>query len=131
MTEKRRPPVRTNILSTDADSAAEADRLLAAGQAADSIPLYRELLKKIGPSARTHHNLGTALMKTQAWTEAESEFLSALQLDPNRVESCFSLGLASFELGRYAAAEANYRRALSLDPRHLRSLCNLGVCLER
>jgi Tfp pilus assembly protein PilF len=61
--------------------------------------------------------------------EAERHFGRAIELDPTRAETHFSIGLLLRSRGRLDEAIASYRRAVELRPEYFPALLNLGSAL--
>ncbi len=66
-------------------------------------------------SALAHHYLGTALVNTQKFSEAESEFREALNLEPN-AQNHYSLAACLMALNRFEEALGQLEIASRLDP---------------
>jgi tetratricopeptide (TPR) repeat protein len=96
----------------------EADRL--ALQAVEMIP----------DDADARHLAGNACIRRSEPVRAIEFLQQALQLDPGRAASWYSLGVAFSEAGRLTDAVAAYQRALELDPQTQGVHHNLGVAYD-
>jgi tetratricopeptide (TPR) repeat protein len=64
--------------------------------------------------ARSHYRKGWELMRVEAWTDAEREFQSAIDIDPQFEDAYYSLGRAEMALKKYADAINAYSKSRDL-----------------
>jgi tetratricopeptide (TPR) repeat protein len=83
------------------------------------------------PDAEAFFNLGNILYQLGREGEAATQYLQALDLDPEFAEAWNNLGNALIALGKAEDAIKAYRRALSLEPDYPDAHCNLATILER
>jgi tetratricopeptide (TPR) repeat protein len=112
-----------------------ADDLLAcAGEALDggdldmAISLLTEAIA-LGPTPLAHHMLGNAYYRQQRLSDAEAQYLAALELDADLVDARSNLGVVWYEQGRLEEAEGAFRQALALQPNDADLRYNLGGVL--
>jgi predicted O-linked N-acetylglucosamine transferase (SPINDLY family) len=76
-------------------------------------------------------NLGTTLLESHRYEEAEACYRRAVALKPDLVDGHYNLGNTLKCLERHAEASTCFRRALELRPGWERALNNLGVALYK
>jgi len=116
---------------------AEADRALAAGDAARAETLYRSAAAapEADPATRAaaQGDLGVALAAQDRWEEAAGALEAARALAPGGPDAAavlFDLGVAYRHLGRYEEARDAYEHALDLAPGDVAIAYNLGILYE-
>ncbi len=93
--------------------------------------LYRDTVAKRPSNPFARHNLGQALLKVGATSEAVEQFAAATKLEPGWAYLHDDLGNAYFDLGRFAEAETVFRAAIRANPSYVRAHYNLGNTLLR
>ncbi len=95
------------------------------------ISLWLDTVREVPANPRAHNNLAEAYRASgQAW-KAVSEFMAAVQADPDYAPAQYNLGVTLLDSGRPAEAIPHLERALSA-PRHRAELhVYLGEALER
>ncbi len=101
-----------------------------AGEFAQAIRLYEQILAIRPDLSDIHNNLGHALAALGRPTAAVTSFAHALALKPAYPEALCNWGLALAELERLDEAEAKYRKAIEIDPRFAGAYNNLGLLLK-
>jgi tetratricopeptide (TPR) repeat protein len=84
----------------------------------DSISLWTDTELKNPTSWMVRINLGQALQMQGHLDQAEREYITATELEPDEPDTWWKLGGYQASQGRYAEAELNLRRALAVDPNH-------------
>jgi tetratricopeptide (TPR) repeat protein len=92
-------------------------------------PLLRSALARNGDSAFHHNYLGLLDDRTGKLKEAELEYRSALQVDPENVGALVNLGGLLAKKRELEKAAPLLRRALARDPRSLEARVGLGAVL--
>jgi len=118
--------VLSRSTSTDA-LALLADIRLAAGRAADAIPILTRLVELNPREPALQRRLGGALLSTGRCAEAATVLRTAIALDPENPRAHNNLGQALMQLGEVEAAIASYETALRCDPRYAIGHSNLGL----
>ena len=128
-----------NVLEQQGDrvGALEAYKayLAAASQTPEAVSLSDAVRTGTTPTpaagtAQDHFQRGQALLEKKDATGAVTEFLVALRLKPNYVETCNSLGLAFRLKGDLDEAIAGYKMAIRLDARFAAAHRNLAQAFE-
>lgn len=91
---------------------------------------FRESLRLHPSAARTHNNLGLALLRLRRFAEARDEFAEAARLDADNPEVHRNLGAALLGRNQPAAAAAELREALRLSPDYGEAHGDLARVLE-
>jgi predicted Zn-dependent protease len=99
-----------------AEKAQHAKELMAAGRAAEAVPIYRELVKSIPNNPGLILNLGLALDMAGNKQAAVREYQAVLKLDPNHYPALLLLGTAYLDLGQPAKAIDPLERLLKVQP---------------
>ncbi|MBY0403720.1 MAG: tetratricopeptide repeat protein [Cyanobacteria bacterium] len=76
-------------------------------------------------------NLGTALHSENQFSQAQQNFLLALQLAPNSPEVLNNLGNLYRDQSDFEAAIQHYEKAIALDPGYFAALYNLGSAYQK
>jgi adenylate cyclase len=79
-----------------------------------------------GNLAEAHASRGVALSAAQRNDEAQTEFETAIALDPNSFEAVFFYARLSFQQGKIDRAAALYKRAAEIKPDDYQSACLLS-----
>jgi Tfp pilus assembly protein PilF len=82
-------------------------------------------------SARAHFNYGTALQMAGRLDEAEKEFQTALQFDPDYAKVYINRAQLYFFKSKLDEAKKNYERAIQLDPNTAETHSGYAYLLER
>ena len=77
-------------------------------------------------SAEAYFNRGVAKAELGKYSEAITDFDTAIQLNPKNVRSYNDRGVAKAELGRYVEAITDFDTAIQRDPENVRSYQNRG-----
>jgi tetratricopeptide (TPR) repeat protein len=101
-----------------------------AGEFAQAIRLYEQILAIRPDLSDIHNNLGHALAALGRPTAAVTAFARAVELKPAYPEALCNWGLALAELDRLDEAEAKYRQAIEVAPRFAGAHNNLGLLLK-
>jgi predicted Zn-dependent protease len=106
--------------SQDADQLAlkshRAKQLMAEGNFAEAVSLYRELTQAVPNNAGLRLNLGMALQMAGKKREAIPQLQQAVRLDPRLAPAWLFLGSTHLELGDAVAAVRSLSTALDLEP---------------
>ncbi|MDQ3112220.1 MAG: tetratricopeptide repeat protein [Bacteroidota bacterium] len=92
-------------------------------------------------SARVHYNYGVKLIdyalgapdeikRKEYYDQAYEEFITAVTIDSNDVQSCFNLGVVEYRRGNYAASVKWSREVLRINPNDVSVFGNLGDALR-
>lgn len=77
---------------------------------------YFRQAAEIAPSPEIHNYLGTALIYQGYYTQAISQFQSAIKLDPNYSPAYQNMGIALFYMNKLPETIAAEQKAISLNP---------------
>lgn len=91
----------------------QAADLVEKDRSAEAVPLFRRALKLAPNEGRIHHYLGYALMQTGQLRAAQTEFETALRLEPGNVYSEYFLARTLDKQGLRDRALALYEQILS------------------
>jgi tetratricopeptide (TPR) repeat protein len=80
---------------------------------------------------RPHIRRGQVLTVVRNWKDAETEYLTALQLDPESTEARLALANCRMEQLRFEEALGDLQRALTSDPDNAEAIVSLAVCLRK
>ena len=96
---------------------------------ADATTLWVDVVSKSPNSARSHNNLGRALLRSGANRQASMEFNKALFLEPDYAEAHNNLGVMFADRRQFEVAMGYFERALELEPGSAQTLHNIGLAL--
>lgn len=96
----------------------------------DSITLWNHDLSMFPDDARTHYNLGVALIKNGKREEGEKEYRLAIELDPDAEIAHNSLGSLLLLQEKRKEAEFHFREAVRVKPRYVKARVYLGILLR-
>lgn len=96
----------------------------------DSITLWTHDLSMFPDDARSHYNLGVALIKSGKLEQGEKEYRLAIELDPDAEIAHNSLGNLLLLQERREEAELHFREAVRIKPRYVKARVYLGVLLR-
>jgi len=84
-------------------------------------------------SVTVHHRLGETLVRQGRahWAEGIIEFRKALEVDPNHLESYFSLGRVLYDQGKFIESASEYEKAIKINPESAVAHNGLGLSFER
>ena len=99
-----------------AEKAQHAKELMAAGRAAEAVPIYSELVKSIPNNPGLILNLGLALDLSGKKREAISQYEAVLKVDANSFPALLLIGTAYMDLGEPPKALAPLQKAVNLQP---------------
>jgi glycosyltransferase involved in cell wall biosynthesis len=88
---------------------------------------FRAVVAAESRQAVYHSYLGCALRNLGRLREAESSYLEALKIEPDRIETRFYLGLVQELQGKLLDARSSYELVLKLHPGHVRAMVQLGA----
>jgi tetratricopeptide (TPR) repeat protein len=99
-----------------AEKARHAKELMAAGRAAEAVPIYSELVKSIPNNPGLVLNLGLALDLSGNKREAIKQYEAVLKIDTNSFPALLLMGTAYMDLGQPPKALAPLQKAVKLQP---------------
>jgi tetratricopeptide (TPR) repeat protein len=76
---------------------------------------------------KCHYELGTLFLAEQKLSEAQSEFNTIIEKDPNSADAHYGLGVIYETQGDLIRARAEWRKALKLDPVHAGARAKLNI----
>ncbi len=110
--------------------AAQAERLLRAGEHAQALPAYRRLYEEIGDRDRyTVLHFGQCLARAGELEQAAARFREAAVQEPGFLEAHVELAGVLWRLGEFQESLAHARVAVHLAPEHPHAARTLGVAL--
>ncbi|MES2099762.1 MAG: tetratricopeptide repeat protein [Pseudomonadota bacterium] len=124
------PLVRQRAAPDPIDRLVEAQRLLAAGQAAPAEALLRTVLAHTALRPEACCLLAIAALMTGGAPAALAHAREAVAANPDEPRYQFTLGRAFKATGDLDGAEAAYRRALAVQPDYLEARVSLGIVLK-
>lgn len=77
-----------------------------------------------------HHQTGIRLFKEGRFSEAEKEFLRAIEINPEFVEAHNNLGLAYWRQGKKTQAIERYKKSLDMKPDYAEAMNNLAIIYD-
>lgn len=77
-----------------------------------------------------HHQTGIRLFKEGRFSEAEREFLSAIEINPEFVDAHNNLGLAYWRQGKKSQAIERYKKSLDMKPDYAEAMNNLAIIYD-
>ena len=108
-----------------------ANSQAAAGQHADAIKSYQQVVDMIGKdnpaAAKPYYNIALSLDALGRQQEAVAAFTKAVELDPNYAEAHYNLGVNYSRAERYEEAVESFKRALAARADYPEALYNLGL----
>jgi tetratricopeptide (TPR) repeat protein len=105
----------------------KAADLSAAGQLDEAIAVYREVEREHPKIPELHFNLGTIYSRQEKWPEAETEYLKAIELAPDKVDAYVLLAEVRKNMGRADEAVATLEKLVAENPEN----ANLHYALGR
>ncbi len=99
-----------------AEKAQHAKELMAAGRAAEAVPIYNELVKSIPNNPGLILNLGLALDLSGRKRDAIRQYEAVLKIDANSFPALLLAGTAYMDLGEPPKALAPLQKAVKLQP---------------
>ncbi len=109
----------------------KAETLHAAGQLADAVAVYREVLVLDPQNWVSMNALASLALDSGELQEAIERYSALVERQPNFAQAYYKRGNAYNRLGRWSEALADYDRAVTLDPAYANAFCNRGSVLER
>ena len=103
-------------MATIADTLAQAKAAHFAGQLADAVQLYQQVLAADSANAEAHYLLGAACHGLGRPNEALASLAQAIRLQPNHVEAHHHLGAVLAQEGDLEQAILSFQQALRLRP---------------
>jgi tetratricopeptide (TPR) repeat protein len=110
---------------------AQANELLAAGNAHSAADAYREALRADPNNPQLHYNLSLALDQLGDRNAEHQELEKAIRLDPDLAVAHNQLGALALQSNRTSEAEQEFKKAIASDPRYAEAQNNLGVLYNR
>ncbi|MGH9746640.1 MAG: tetratricopeptide repeat protein [Candidatus Acidiferrales bacterium] len=110
---------------------AQANQLLAAGNARAAAAAYREALRADPKNPQLHYNLSLALDQMGDQAAERRELEKAIQINPGLAAAHNQLGILAMQHGSTAEAEAAFKKAIAADPQYADAQNNLGVIYSR
>jgi predicted Zn-dependent protease len=107
----------------------QAKQLMAEGNFAQAVSLYRELNQAVPNNPGLMLNLGMALQMAGKKREAIPELEAAVKLDPSLAPAWLFLGATRLQLGETTAAVKALKKVLDLEPDHREARQMLGDAL--
>lgn len=114
--------------ATPKDLYEKAGQALDAGDTAQAIKLYEELLKNAPDFVDARINLGAALAAQRRYDEAMQQYRRVLALDPKNETALLNLGLALYKEGDFARAHDEFYELHRLRPDNQQALYLLADC---
>ena len=105
-----------------------AGKALDAGDAAQAIKLYEELLKLVPDSIEARTNLGAALAQEGRYDEALQQYRQALSRDPQNETVLLNLALAFYKQGDFSQARSELDTLHKLHPANQQAFYLLADC---
>lgn len=99
-----------------AEKAQHAKELMAAGRAAEAVPIYSELVESVPNNPGLILNLGLALDLSGNKREAIKQYEAVLKIDANSFPALLLMGSAYMDLGQPPKALAPLQKAVELQP---------------
>jgi len=112
-----------------AEEAQHAKELMAAGRAAEAVPIYRELVKSIPNNPGLILNLGLALDLSGRKRDAIRQYEAVLKIDANSFPALLLSGTAYMDLGEPPKALAPLEKAVMLQPGNFDAQATLAEAL--
>jgi tetratricopeptide (TPR) repeat protein len=98
----------------------------ALGDNQGTIATFERAVEFAPRDAAIHSKLGTALLDSGRFGEAEAAYRQSIALAGQVAQSHFNHAVALYRLGRTTEAVAAYQSAIALDPHHVAAHINLG-----
>ena len=115
--------------SDDVALLAKARALQNAGNYAQAVAIFRQLLPRHANHPRLLHLAGSAELQAGNHAEAIALFRKSLDLDPKQADTLSHLGVAYGNLRDFTAAAAAYRGAIQVNPGYAEAYNNLSLAL--
>jgi len=109
----------------------QAGQALDAGNAAQAIKLYEELLQQVPDSVEARTNLGAALAQEGRYGDAMKQYRLALARDPRNQTVLLDLALAFYKQADFSQASGQLDTLHKLDPANQQALYLLADCYLR
>jgi tetratricopeptide (TPR) repeat protein len=106
----------------------QAGQALDAGNTAQAIKLYEELLQKVPDSIDARINLGAALAQQGRYDEAMQQYRKVLSRDPRNETALLNLGLALYKQGDFGKAHDEFDELHKLRPANQQAFYLLADC---
>ncbi|HWJ06424.1 MAG TPA: tetratricopeptide repeat protein, partial [Steroidobacteraceae bacterium] len=94
----------------------------------EALAAFRKAVKLDPASASAHFNLGSSLVRSRKFAEAERHLRRAVDKDPN-AQTYTGLAIVLSQMGRSDEAIANLKSAIEADPTHATAYDQLGTIL--
>ncbi|MGO9270386.1 MAG: tetratricopeptide repeat protein [Terriglobia bacterium] len=112
-----------------AEKAQHAKELMAAGRAAEAVPIYSELVKSIPNNPGLILNLGLALDLSGRKRDAIRQYEAVLKIDADSFPALLLAGTAYMDLGEPSKALEPLQKAVKLEPGNLDAQTTLAEAL--
>ena len=111
----------------------EGSRLYRDGQFEEALKRFQEAQLENPRSPMLHYNVGTALYKKEAFSEAEKELLQAGKSDQGGLGAgaFYNLGNALYKQSRFQEAIDAYKQSLRIEPDDLDAKINLEMAARQ
>jgi len=85
-----------------------------------------QILDRNGLTAGIYNNRGVVYKKLGQYTQAMSDYNSAIELNPKLAEAYTNRGVAYYDLGQYTQAISDYTKAIEVNPKYAEAYNNRG-----
>lgn len=109
----------------------EGRRLVEAGNYAQALAIYQQLLQSESRNPRVHSAIGYLYAQQGQFAEAARAYQRAIELDQQNADFYYALGYSLGMMGENHGAAAAYRQAIRLNNRNAQSYEGLAVILAR
>lgn len=109
----------------------KAANLLARGDVSQAIDIWQKLHEQRPGDVNFLNRLGIACTKTKNFSEAESFFAQAMDIDPSEPQAYFNLGLLRIHQGRMKEAEEILLKLLTITDKYPETNYHLGYICEK
>jgi len=124
----QQPFTKDTQLPSPQDLYDQAGKALDAGDTAQAIKLYEELLQQLPDSIEARTNLGAALAKEGRYDEAQRQYRQALAHDPENETVLLNLALAFYKQGDFSHAHGEFDTLHKLHPANQQAFYLLADC---
>lgn len=98
-----------------------------AGEYADAMALFREVLSENPIAVDAHVGIGQIYLSAGHWSQAEPAFARAAKLSPRDFGAQYGHGVALQMMQRFVEAVRAYHRALTIEPENVGANLNLAT----
>ncbi len=107
-----------------------ADKLATQGMIYEALQEYQDAILADNNNALAHNSLGVTLVNLNRFSEAQKNFLKALELTPEDISIYYNLGGISEKLGDFHIAKQYYEKCLNSNEYSYFALFRLGLLAE-